>query len=294
MSVVCVRPQLTQPREVGVRVEHDELQVGLEQQPLEHDAEGIRLAGARLAAQEGVAPETARIEEERHARSKQQLAYLEPGPPRGRFLEVVAHLVGRRRPHRSVVEGRAVPAQDTAFPFRATDHDVGAVRSSIAAGHGELGPLVPAQLEGHDLAESSLEALIEHDVRAGLQPQTVERGPVGEPPPVDRRGERKDVPLQLLADGSVALDALLHVDRRLAHGPTLPRPAWRRTTPEVAHAAVSLRSSSSSRPRRSSMTSSRASMRCSAWSSVIPRSSDARATKIDVMTAMKTVTKATP
>ena len=65
-------------------------------------------------------------------------------------------------------------------------------------------------------------------------------------------------------------------------------------SPGAAYAAVSLRSMSSSRPKRSSMMSSRASMRCSVSSSAIPRSSAARATKIDVITAMKTVTKATP
>ena len=43
---VCVRPHLPKPREVGIRVEHDEPQVGLEQQLLEHDAERVRLAGA--------------------------------------------------------------------------------------------------------------------------------------------------------------------------------------------------------------------------------------------------------
>jgi hypothetical protein len=69
---------------------------------------------------------------------------------------------------------------------------------------------------------------------------------------------------------------------------------WSRRSPGAGVYRASLRSKSSSRPKRSSMTSSRASMRCSAWSSATPRSWDARETKIDVIAAMKMVTKATP
>ena len=56
-----------QPDEVGVRVEDDDPQVGLEQQPLEHDAERVGLAGAGLPAQERVAVEAAGVERARHA-----------------------------------------------------------------------------------------------------------------------------------------------------------------------------------------------------------------------------------
>ena len=170
LHVVRVRPQLTEPREVGVRVEHDDLQIGLEQQPLEHDAERVRLAGARLATEKRVTGETTRIEGERHAGRQQQLPDLEPGSSRRGLLEVVADLVGRRRPHSGVVERRAVPAQHTALPLRAANHDLRAVCPLAGVGRSELGPLVPAHLEGHDLAESALGALLEHDVRAGLQP----------------------------------------------------------------------------------------------------------------------------
>ena len=112
-----------------------------------------------------MAPETARVERERNARREQELPDLELGSPRSGLLEVVAHLVRGRRPHCGVVERRAVPAQDTTFPLGAADHDVGRI---------ELGPLVPTHLEGHDLAEPALGAVLEHDVRAGLQPQLVE------------------------------------------------------------------------------------------------------------------------
>ena len=39
-----IRPQLAEPDEVRVRVEHDHPQRRLQQQPLEHDAERVRLA----------------------------------------------------------------------------------------------------------------------------------------------------------------------------------------------------------------------------------------------------------
>ena len=90
VSVVAVgiRPQLPEPGEVGVRIEDDDLQVSVQQQLLEHDAERVGLARARLAAEEGVPPESAGIERERHAGRKQQLPDLEPGAPWSGLLEV--------------------------------------------------------------------------------------------------------------------------------------------------------------------------------------------------------------
>ena len=115
------------------------------------------------------------------------------------------------------MERRAVAAQHTALALRAADHDLGALRRPAGVGCGELGPLVPAHLEGHDLAEPTLGALLEHDVRAGLQLQSVEGRLIGEAAPVDRGREREDLLLELPADGAVALEAFPHVDRRLAH-----------------------------------------------------------------------------
>ena len=173
LRLVRVRTQLTEPHEVGVRVEHDELQVGLEQQLLEHDAEGVRLAGARLAAEKRVPAEATGVERERHARREQQLPDLQPGSPRCRLLEVVAHLVGRRRPHRGVVERRAVPAQHTAFALGAADHDLRRCtprrrRLKRARAPGAGPP------RGSRPVLAGLGALLEHDVRAGLQLQTVQ------------------------------------------------------------------------------------------------------------------------
>ena len=117
-----------------------------------------------------MAPETTRVEGERHARRKQQFPDLEPGLPRGGFVKVVTYLVGRRRPHRGVVERRAVAAKDTALSLGAADHDPGAVCGTVGVGRGEIRPLVPAHVERYDLAKPALGALFEHDVRARLQP----------------------------------------------------------------------------------------------------------------------------
>ena len=133
------------------------------------------------------------------------------------LLEVVANLVGGRRPHGGVVERRAVAVEDAALPLRAADHDLGAALGSVGTGRGEVGPRVPADLEGHDLAEPAVGALLEHDVRARLQQQSVERRLIGEAAPVDRRRQREDRLLELPADGPVAVEALLHVVRRVAH-----------------------------------------------------------------------------
>ena len=66
-----------QVREVGVRVEHDHPQARLHQQPLEHDAERVRLARAGLPAQERVAVEAPRVDGRGHAGDERELADLE-------------------------------------------------------------------------------------------------------------------------------------------------------------------------------------------------------------------------
>ena len=73
------RPSRTvrQPDEVGVGIEHDDPQLRLEQQLLEDHAERVRLAGARLPAQERVAVEPAGVERARHVRRERELADLQ-------------------------------------------------------------------------------------------------------------------------------------------------------------------------------------------------------------------------
>jgi hypothetical protein len=60
--------------EVGVGVEDDEAQAGLEQQPLDQDAECVGLAGAGLPAEEGVAVEPAGVQPECDGGRQAQLA----------------------------------------------------------------------------------------------------------------------------------------------------------------------------------------------------------------------------
>ena len=226
VGVVRVRPQLAEPREVGVGIEHDDPQVGLEQELLEHDAERIGLAGARLAAEKRVPPEAAGVECERYARGEHQLPDLEPGSPRGGLLEVDADLVGRRRPHRGVVERRAVAAQDPALALGAADHDLRPVCELAAVGRVELEPLLPADAERDDLAEPALGALLERDVRARLQRETVQRRLIGEAAPVDRGRERKDLLLEPLPDGSIPVEALLHAHSRGLNWRSSSAPGW--------------------------------------------------------------------
>src|SRR5215213_7739181 len=64
---LVVSARLAEAHIVRVGVEHDDPQVGFHQQALEQHAEGVSLARARLATQEGVAAEAAGIEAERHA-----------------------------------------------------------------------------------------------------------------------------------------------------------------------------------------------------------------------------------
>jgi len=62
------------------------------------------------------------------------------------------------------------PTEHTAFPLCAADYDLRAERPLAGIRRTEFRPLVPAHLQRHNLAEPALGALLEHDVRAGLQP----------------------------------------------------------------------------------------------------------------------------
>jgi hypothetical protein len=66
--LVDARPDVAEPDEVGVRVEHDDAQRRLEQELLEDHAEGVRLAGTGLTAEEHVTVEAAGIQRKRHIR----------------------------------------------------------------------------------------------------------------------------------------------------------------------------------------------------------------------------------
>ena len=167
-----------------------------------------------------MAPETARVEGERNAGRKQQLADLEACSLWSRCLEMVAYLVCARRAHDGVMEGQPVTAQDLALSDGGTDHDLGAVLGSAGFGGGEIDPLLLAQTERHDLAEPSLGPLLERDVRARLHTETAEGRLIGEAASVDRGRERQELVLELPADRAVAVDALSHGGPLVAHGLT--------------------------------------------------------------------------
>jgi hypothetical protein len=76
-----------QPDEVGVRVEHDDPQRRSQQQLFEHGSERVRLARPRLAAEERVPVESARVKEEAQPGLEHELADIERGARRATALE---------------------------------------------------------------------------------------------------------------------------------------------------------------------------------------------------------------
>ena len=153
-----------------------------------------------------MAAEAAGVERERHAGGEHQLPDLELSPPGRRLLEVGAHLLRRRGPNGRVVERRAVAVQDPALALGAANRDLRPVPAGVVSS--ELEGMLLADAERHDLAEAALGALLERDVRAGLQREPVQRRLVREAAAVDRGRERQDLLLELPADGAVAVEAL--------------------------------------------------------------------------------------
>ena len=162
-------------------------------------------------------PETTRVEGERDAGREQQLPDLEPGSPGAvcsRWSRTSSGVAGR-----TVASWNDEPSPSRTRPSPSAPRITTWARlcGSTGVGRGEVGSLVPADVEGHDLAEPAVGALLEHDVRAGLQLEAVQRRLIREAAPVDRGREREDLLLELPPDGPVAVEALLHVDRRVAH-----------------------------------------------------------------------------
>jgi hypothetical protein len=94
-----------EPDEVGVRVQHDHAQAGLEQQPLDHDAQGVGLAGPGLAAEEGVPVEAGGVEVDRDLFVEEERpADLERRSIRSRGLQITPDLVGGGEPQDGVPE----------------------------------------------------------------------------------------------------------------------------------------------------------------------------------------------
>ena len=72
--LVDALPQLGKADEVGVRVEHDDPERRLQQEPFEDRPERVGLAGAGLPAEEGMPVEATGRERERNALDQRQLA----------------------------------------------------------------------------------------------------------------------------------------------------------------------------------------------------------------------------
>ena len=167
-------PLLAEPHVVGVRVEDDETKVGLDQEPLQHEPERVRLPRARLAAEEGVPVEPAGVERRGYARRKQELADRQRGSRRPNRCQPLGHLGGLGRPRERIVERLAVTGEDDALAAsRAKHHPRSQLIFTVAAR--QLGAVDSSELERHDLAEPPSVIALEHDIRADLQLESVQR-----------------------------------------------------------------------------------------------------------------------
>ena len=224
-------PLLAEPDVVGVRVEDDETKVGLDEEPLQHEPERVRLPRARLAAEERVAVEPAGVERRGHARRKQELADRQRRSRRPNRRQPLGHLGGLGRARERIVERLAVAVEDDALAAsRAKHHPRSQLILTVAAR--QLGAVDSSELERHDLAEPASVIALEHDIAADLQLEPVQRRLELEAPSVDRRREREDrlldLPPQLAELGRLLIEGR-------AHG---RRSRRRAADADVAHAGV--------------------------------------------------------
>ena len=199
---LVVDPRLTEAHVVRVRVEHDDPQVGLHQQALEQHAEGVGLARARLATQEGVAAEAVGIEPERHAAGERELPHVELGAVGTRGLEPGAHLVRSGATHQGVVERALVAVENDAVPTAGADADLPEARR---------GGVLVAELERQQLTQAGGAVRLDRHVAARLELQPVQRYLEVEAPAVDGCRERQHGGLERLARPAILLERSVHV-----------------------------------------------------------------------------------
>ena len=137
-AALGVHARLAEAHEVGVRVEQHEPQVSLDQEPLEEHAERVRLARARLPAEEGVAAEATGVEPERHPGGERESATSRCAPSGARSSSQAAtssgvadararrgtdarRRAGRRRPRHQLECGPARPRRGTCWWRIASD-----------------------------------------------------------------------------------------------------------------------------------------------------------------------------
>ena len=180
-------PDLAQTDEVGVGIEHDDSQVRVEDQALEDGAEGVRLAGSGLAAEERVPVEPARVQRDAQLGLEQHRSDVEPRTGRAALDQVPFDDVRRRTCDRHVVERRRLRVQHHAASPNDRDPDIRRARARKR--RRELGALDPGVPELVDLAQV---AVSDGDVTADLDVEVVRRTLEDEPATVDGRGRGLD------------------------------------------------------------------------------------------------------
>ena len=223
---VSLGPLLAEPDVVGVGIEDDQTEVGLDEEPLQHEAERVGLSGARLATEECVAVEPARIERRWHARRQQELTDRQRRPRRANRREPGRDVRGIRRACQCIVKRPPVAFEDNSLASNGPKCHPGAqLDAFVAARH--LRTVDACQLERYHLAEPSTVVALEHDVAADLQLQPVQRSLELEAPSVHRRRERQDRLLDLAPQrselGCLAIEARAHVRRSRV---TQRMPTW--------------------------------------------------------------------
>ena len=136
------------------------------------------------------------------------------------ILPLATSVDGRRFTYQASLHGLSLQAGSYVALEQGSKRRLGQI---VTLGVGEKNALeLTADDECDDLAEPTLGALPERDVRACLQAEPVQGRLVREPAPVDRGREREDLLLEALSNGPIPVEAPLDV-RRLAHGRTLSR-----------------------------------------------------------------------
>jgi hypothetical protein len=208
----CAR--VAQPHEVGVRVEDHHAQVGVEQQPLEHEPERVRLAGAGLPAEERVAVEARGVDLGRH----DGIARREDGADGEAVLRSLAH-----RELRDVIRARRLePCVDERLAVAVQEHPVAlhhphlhlrlqversVTREALARERGaDLGPVADDELLRHDLAQMPRAVVHERDEVAGWRDAPARCDAVGEGAAVDGDRSRRDRVLEAPLQVAEAVD----------------------------------------------------------------------------------------
>ena len=197
---IGVGPRFAEADEVGVRVDHDHAQLGLEQELLEHDAERVRLARAGLSAEERVPVETGGVDPRRHrlVTAREHGADHELGGvalraataprPRSRSRPRPARRRTGRRRRRA---RRRFPRRRA--PARAPGVQRPVAGEALAVERGaDLGPVARHELLRDHLAEPAHVAVDERDEAAGRRHGAPDRELVAERASVHRDRRRGD------------------------------------------------------------------------------------------------------